>query len=155
MTRRPHVSLITLAGLALLLLVACGGGGGGAPATLADIPAYTGATELKPGESTIADTLVKNMQQSQAAGANIEQKGFNLPKDAQWSPINSFYEEKLKASGWSVNTTVNSIMAQANAGNDMVKMANWQKGKQNLSIIMVIDPTNQDKKQLIMSLATQ
>lgn len=153
MNRRSHVSMILLMAVGLLMLAACAGGG--APAKLADIPAFTGAAELKPGESTIADTLVKNMQQNQAMGANIEQKGYNLPKDSQWSQIDSFYNEKLKASGWSTNDMINKVMAQANAGNDMVKVANWQKGKQNLSIIMVTDPTNPDTKQLILSLATQ
>ena len=152
MQRHGRLLMSLFMALGLLVLVACGGG---APATLADIPAYSGANELKPGESTIADTLVQNMQQSQAMGAKIEQKGYNLPKDAQWEKVNSFYEEKLKASGWATNSTINSVMAQANAGNDMVKVANWQKGKQNLSIIMVTDPINPDTKQLILSLASQ
>ncbi len=153
MKRQSQLALIVLSVLTMIIMTACAGGG--APAKLADIPAFTGATELKPGESTIADTLVKNMQQNQALGANIEQKGFSLPKDSEWTQINGFYEEKLKASGWSTNATINNVMAQASTGNDMVKMANWQKGKQNLSIIMVTDPINPDTKQLIMSLATQ
>jgi hypothetical protein len=154
MNNRTQFARLALIVLALFVFAACGGVPGTAAATLADIPAYTGATELKPGESTIADTLVQNMQQTQAAGANIEQKGFNLPSDTQWAAVNSFYEEKLKAAGWGVNSTVNNIMAQANANNDMAQMANWQRGKQNLTIIMITDPTNTASKQLVMSLAT-
>jgi hypothetical protein len=154
MNIRTQLARLVIALVAIATLSACGAIGGAAPVTLAEIPAYTGAKELQPGESTIADTLVKNMQQSQAAGANIEQKGFDLPSDAQWAQVNGFYEEKLKAGGWGINSTINSVMAQANAGNDMVQMGNWQRGKQNLTIIMVTDPIDTTKKQLIFSLAT-
>ena len=51
-----------------LLLGACGS----KPVAIADMPVYPGATELKPGESNIADTLKTNGQQDaamrQAAG---------------------------------------------------------------------------------------
>jgi hypothetical protein len=71
--------------LALAVLAACGG----TPATLNDIPAYPGATELKPGESHLGDTLAQNNQQDAAlrgqlgVGGKTDQKGYSLPKDAK------------------------------------------------------------------------
>lgn len=144
--------------IALFSLAACGGS---APATLGDIPAYPGATELKPGESNMADTLAQNNQNSAAMGsqlgvnAKVEQKGFDLPKDAKWDQVKSFYDDKLKAGGWSTNSLVSGIMDQANQGNDLFHTANWQRDKQNVTIIMVTDPTNPDTKQMIVSLASQ
>ena len=141
-----------------LLLAACGGS---PPATLADIPAYPGATELKPGESNIADTLANNNQADAAlraqlgTGGKTEQKGFSLPSDAKWDQIKSFYDEKLKAGGWGTNSLVSGIMEQANQGNDLFQTANWQKDKQNVTIVMVTSPTNTAQKQLIVSLSSQ
>jgi hypothetical protein len=141
-----------------LLLAACGGS---PPATLADIPAYPGAAELKPGESNIADTLANNNQADAAlraqlgTGGKTEQKGFSLPSDAKWDQVKSFYDEKLKAGGWGTNSLVSGIMEQANQGNDLFQTANWQKDKQNVTIVMVTSPTDTTQKQLVVSLSTQ
>ena len=141
-----------------LLLAACGGS---PPATLADIPAFPGAAELKAGDSNIADTLANNNQADAAlraqlgTGGKTEQKGFSLPSDAKWDQIKSFYDEKLKASGWGTNSLVSGIMEQANQGNDLFQTANWQKDKQNVTIVMVTSPTDNAQKQLIVSLSSQ
>jgi hypothetical protein len=153
---RLFTALLTLA-----TLVALAGCGGSPAAALADIPAYPGATELKPGESNIGDTLTKNNQMDAAlrtqigAGGKTEQKGFNLPKEATWDQIKGFYDEKLKAGGWSTNSLVSGIMEQANQGNDLFQVANWQKAGQNVSVVMVTSPVNAAEKQLIVSLSSQ
>jgi hypothetical protein len=46
-------------------------------------------------------------------------------------------------------------MEQANQGNDLFQTANWQKDKQNVTIVMVTSPTNTAQKQLIVSLSSQ
>lgn len=156
MNIRPLIALISVA-LAVCTLVGCGGS---APATVGVIPTYAGASELKPGESPVADTLVKNMEQNQAltgslgVNAKVEQKAFTLPQDASWDVVQKFYDEKLSGSGWSSNSMVSSALAQSNQGNDQFQIANWQKGKQNLSLILIADPSNAGTKLLIMSLAT-
>ena len=148
---------LTIIVLSLFTLVGCGGS---APATMSAIPTYTGATELKPGESAVADTLVKNMEQNKAltgqlgVNATVEQKAFTLPAGAAWDDVKKFYDEKLTGSGWSSNSMMSNVMAQANAGNDQFQIANWQKGKQNLSVIMIADPTGDNTKMLITSLAS-
>jgi hypothetical protein len=157
MTTRTKL-LATVLLLCTLILAACGGS---PPATLGDIPAYPGAVELKPGESNIADTLAKNNQTDAAlraqlgTGGKTEQKGYGLPKDANWDQVKGFYDEKLKAGGWGTNSLVGGIMEQANQGNDLFKTANWQKDKQNVTIVMVTLPTNADQKQLLISLSSQ
>jgi hypothetical protein len=149
---------VVLTILTLFTLAACGGS---AAATLNDIPAYPGATELKPGESNIADTLANNNQADAAmrgqvgVGGKTEQKGYNLPKDANWDQVKAFYDEKLKAGGWGTNTLVSGIMDQANQGNDLFQTSNWQKGTQNVTVVMVVSPVNADEKQLIVSLSSQ
>jgi hypothetical protein len=149
---------VVLTVLTLFTLAACGGS---AAATLGDIPAYPGATELKPGESNLGDTLANNNQADAAmrgqvgVGGKTEQKGFNLPKDAKWDQIKGFYDEKLKASGWGTNSLVGGIMDQANQGNTLFQTSNWQKGTQNVTVLMVTSPTNADEKQLIISLSSQ
>jgi hypothetical protein len=149
---------VVLTMLTLFTLAACGGS---AAATLNDIPAYPGATELKPGESNIADTLANNNQTDAAmrgqlgVGGKTEQKGYNLPKDANWDQVKAFYDEKLKAGGWGTNSLVSGIMDQANQGNSLFQTTNWQKGTQNVTVVMVVSPTNADEKQLIVSLSSQ
>ena len=158
MSIRNRLFAVLLALVALLTLAACGGS---SPAALTDIPVFPGATELKPGESSIADTLANNNQADAAlraqlgTGGKTEQKGFSLPQDAKWDQIKSFYDEKLKASGWGTNSLVSGIMEQANQGNDLFQTANWQKNKQNVTIIMVTSPVNADEKQLLVSLSSQ
>lgn len=158
MTIHTKLFCVTLTLIAIALLAACGGS---PPATLSDIPTYPDAVELKPGESTIGDTLAQNNQMDTAlrgqlgVGGKTEQKGYRLPKDVQWDQVKGFYEEKLKAAGWSSNSLVSGIMEQANQGNDLFRIVNWQRGSQNVSVIMLTSPTNADEKELIISLSTQ
>jgi hypothetical protein len=152
-----RIRLIALVTLALLAVTACSQ----APATLTAIPAFPGATELKPGESTIGDTLANNNQmdaqlrQQVGVGGKTEQKGYRLPSDASWDKVKGFYDEKLKADGWGTNSMVSGIMEQANQGNDLFQTANWQKGNQNVTVVMVTSPTDATQKELIVSLSTQ
>jgi hypothetical protein len=149
--------LVALVALAVVVLAACGG----KPAALSDIPSYPGATELQPGESRLADTLAQNNQADTAlrgqlgVGGKTEQKGYSLPSDASWDQVKGFYEEQLKAGGWGTNSMVSSIMEQANQGNDMFRTANWQKDKQNVTVIMLTSPVDAGVKELIISLSSQ
>ena len=158
MTIRTKLTAAAVLILALVALAACGGS---PPATLGDIPSYPGAVELKPGESKLADTLAKNNQADAAirgqlgTGGKTDQKGYSLPKDAKWDQIKGFYEDKLKAGGWSTNSLVSGIMDQANQGNSLFQTANWQRDKQNVTIVMVTSPTEPDVKELVVSLSSQ
>jgi len=158
MTIRTKLIGALIAVLTLATLTACGG----APATnLADIPVYPGATALQEGESVLADTLANNNQQDAALrgqvgiGGKTDQKGFRLPADAQWDQVKAFYDEQLKAGGWSTNSLVSGIMDQANQGNDLFRTANWQRGKQNVTVVMLTSPTDANQKELIVSLSSQ
>ncbi len=149
--------------LALLALSACSMiGGGGNPVGINDIPAYPGATELKAGDSTLANTLANNSQQitalSQSAGAGgkTDQKGYALPSDATWDAIKKFYDDKLKSAGWSEpNSMVSGILSQVNTQNDAFQTTVYQRGNQTLSVIRVMmDPTSK-QATLIFSLSTR
>jgi hypothetical protein len=149
----------------LAFLSSCGGGA----ATAGSLPKYPGATELKAGESNIGNTLANNMKQNtamnQAMGSNgkLEQIGYKLPSDANWEQVKSFYDKELKASGWESGlggvagglVDVNAVMNVANQGNSMFQTAMWSKGKQTLTVNMVIDPTDKTQRQLILSLNTR
>lgn len=143
----------------LALISACGGS---SAVAVTDLPAYPGATELKAGDSTLADTLAKNTQQitalSQSAGVGgkTEQKGYSLPQDANWDAVKKFYDDKLKSSGWSEPSGIAAnVLSQVNAQNPAFQTATYQRGNQNLSIIRVVtDPTTQ-QTVLIFSLTTR
>lgn len=155
---RPTIHRIILlcSLVAIFTLAACGA----APAKLSDIPAYPGATALQPGESVLADTLAQNNAADAAlrgqlgTGGSVEQQGYRLPSDANWDAVKAFYDEKLKAAGWGVNSMVSGIMDQANQGNDVFQTSNWQKGQQNVTVIMLTSPTDESVKELIVSLAS-
>lgn len=150
--------------LALVSLSACNmfGIGGSGTMGINDLPVYPGATEYKAGDSRIADTLAKNSQQSTAlsqamgAGGKTEQKGFALPKDANWDAVKKFYDDKLKSAGWSEpNSLASNVLAQVNAQNDAFQTATYQRGNQTLAVVRVmIDPTTKDMA-LIFSLNTR
>ncbi|NTV63513.1 MAG: hypothetical protein HGA65_08260 [Oscillochloris sp.] len=160
-TLRLFALIATLA--SAMLLGACGS----KPVTLADLPVYEGATELKPGESNLADTLQQNGQQSTAmgqalgAGGSTEQKGFDLPAETTWDQVKTFYTDKLKASGWAEGMSgpgasiANQALSQVNQGNDLFQMTIFSKDKQTLTVMRVADPTDATKVQLILSLSTQ
>lgn len=157
MTYRTR-TLVLLALLALLALAACGGS---APATLADIPAYPGATELQAGEDAIGNTLAQNNQADAAlraqlgTGGKTDQKGYTLPAATAWEDVKKFYDEKLTAGGWSANNLLGGIMDQATQGSSM-HLANWQRGTQNVSIIAITVPsTTGDQQKLLISLSSQ
>lgn len=147
--------------IALVALSACSLIGGTSPVTVNDLPAYPGATELKAGDSRLADTLAKNtqqitaMSQSTGAGGKTEQRGFALPKDATWDAIKKFYDDKLKSTGWSENSLVGNILSQVSTQTDALQMGLYQRGNQNLSVIrLMLDPTTKDYA-LIFSLTTR
>jgi hypothetical protein len=156
------LTLITLLSSALLL-AACGS----KPVAMADLPVYPGATALKPGESNIADTLKNNGQQDAAVrqaagvGGSTEQKGFDLPTEATWDQVKTFYTDKLKAGGWAEGmggpggNIASQMMAQANQGNDLFQTTIFSKDKQTLTVIRVADPIDKSKVQLILSLSSQ
>ena len=149
--------------LSALLLGACGS----KPVTLADLPVYPGATELKPGESTIADTLKNNGQQDAAVrqaagvGGSTTQKGFDLPADATWDQVKAFYTDKLKASGWTeglggpAGTVANQALSQVNQASSAFQTNMYSKDKQTLTVMRLTLPSDATKVQLILSLSTQ
>ena len=169
-----HLSIrsFLLLGLTLFSLLACSSilPFGGSAATLSDVPVYPGATELVEGESNIADTLAKNVEQNEAMkqamsgmGSTIDQKGFQLPAEATWEEVKAFYGKELEAAGWSSGlggiaggfVDVNAVMEAANQGNDLFQTTLWSKDKQTLTAVMVTDPTDTTQKQLIFSLSSQ
>jgi hypothetical protein len=163
MTQKFFLSFFILAGF-LLILPACGGN-----ASAGDLPKFPGATELKAGESTIGNTLAQNMKQDTAmrtamgAGGKTEQLGFQLPGDATWEQVKSFYEKELKVSGWESGlggvagglVDINAVMGAANQGNDLFQTAIWSKGKQTLTVAMLTNPTDRKKQELVLSLSTR
>jgi len=149
--------LLALAVVLMLALTACGGA---SPVTANDLPVYTGAVALQPGDSKLAATLANNSQQitalTQSAGVNgkTEQKGFSLPKDATWDAVKKFYDDKLTAAGWSVPGGVASnVLAQVNGMNDTFQTATYTRGNQTLALVRLVDPISKDAT-LIFSLNT-
>jgi hypothetical protein len=159
-------SLIVL-GVMTLLLAACGS----QSVSVAQLPVYPDAVQLQPGDSTIADTLENNMAQDEAirqamgslGGGKTEQTGFQLPADTTWEQVKAFYAKELEANGWSsglggvagMAVDVNAMMDTANQGNDVFQTAIWSKGKQTLSVIMTVMPTDSNEKMLILSLSSR
>lgn len=171
MNAKLSIKSIVSLGAALVMLSACGGA---KPATMADMPTYPGATELKPGESTLANTLANNVAQNDqlkqamgGAGTKIDQKGFKLPAAATWADVSKFYEDKLKGMGFAaglggtggiagglVGNLTDKVMQQVNQGNDLFQTAMYSKDKQVFTVIMLTDPTDKTKKELVTSLNT-
>ena len=159
-----NVKLVAVTVISAILLTACGSGP--APVSIADIPSYTGAKELQPGNSPIATTLKNNEQQAAAMGQKIEQKAFSLPKDATWDKLIAFYNEQLKAKGWKegaaagglgssmANDLVKNALSQANAGNDLFKTAIFTRGKQTLTVMRLAGATAKNEVQVLFSLNT-
>jgi hypothetical protein len=162
--KKKYVLVSAFAVAVLVSLLACGGS-----VAAGDLPQYPGSTELKAGESPIGSTLAQNMKQDSAmrqtmgAGGKIEQKGFTLPGDASWDQVKAFYDKELKAGGWESGlggvaggfVDVNAVMGAANQGNDLFQTAIWSKGKQTLTVAMVVSPTDRAQRQLILSLSSQ
>jgi len=154
--------------LPMALLVVSLSSCGGKPAAMGDIPVFPGAVELTAGTSSVADTLSQNektdaaMRQALNSGGKIEQRAWRLPDGAAWPEVKSFYEEKLKATGWQSGigglgggfVDVNKMMEAANQSNPMSQTVLFTQGKQSLTLIMLALPGSKDGKQLIASLAT-
>ena len=148
--------------LAALSLSACSMIGGTSPVALSDLPAYPGATELKPDDSRIAATLAKNgandaaMRNAIGVGGKTEQRGFSASKDTTWDAVKKFYDDKLNSTGWGApagNAITSNILNQVNQQNDMFQTAIYSRGKQTLSVIRLADPITKEVT-LIMSLTT-
>jgi hypothetical protein len=155
------------AALAVICAATMAACGGGPPMAMADLAAYPGSSELKPGESKIAETLKKNMEmdtqlrQAIGTGGKTEQKGFKLPSDASWDKVKSFYADKLKAGGWtegmggSAGNMVANIMNTVNAANEVFQSGIFTKGSQTLSIFRMADPIDKTQVVMIASLSSR
>lgn len=168
-----HKILLISSSIIILAVLACNSilPFGNSTASINDLPVYPDAVQLKEGENNIADTLAQNEEQNAAlnqalgslGGGNLEQRGFQLPSEATWEQVKGFYEKELGAAGWSSGlggvansfVDVNAIMETANQGNELFQTAIWSKDKQTLTLVMVTDPTDQTKKQLLFSLSTR
>lgn len=176
---RNSKMFVIVSSLLIVPLLACNSvmsalpfGLGSSPATPEELPVYPGATALQEGQSTIADTLAQNEQQDAAmreamgalgGGGKLEQKGFQLPAEATWEQVKAFYDKELPAAGWDSGlgglagnfVDVNAMMGAANQNNDLFQTALYSKGDQTLTVLMVIDPTDNSQKQLIFSLTSR
>ncbi len=162
MKSRLQLFVVLVLAVLLLALVACGD----SPATLEDIPAYAGATAVKSGEDPIADTLVQNMEQDASlrgdlgVGGSIAQMAYRLPDGTTWDQVKSFYDKELDAAGWESGVggpggdLASSIMESVSTDNPLFQTAIWSKGKQTLTLVRSVNPTNEDQPYLIMSLNT-
>lgn len=169
---KRFLSIVAILAAFAMFAVACGGDDGGSSnnssnsnnsssdsgdgaATLASIAAPDGATEL---DANVAKTLGNNNAASAilsaqlGTGGKTEQKGYDLPADADWNNIKSFYDGKF--GDWDKNSQLASALDAVNSSNPLFKIANWQKDGQNVSVIMITDPIDATKKQLIVSLHT-
>lgn len=115
--------------------------------SLADMPTYPNAKALQPGQNPMADTLAKNVQQAGQVGAKLDQKIFELPKDAKWDDIKKFYHDKLTAASWQ---NLNLPMPDT----EMVKMSVWKRGTQNMTVAQLTEPIKKDTF-LLFSLSSQ
>jgi len=132
--------------LLLVLLVGCAAAAP-ARATLADIPVYPEAVQLKPGESAIADTLAQNVQTAAGMGQELEQQMSTLPAGTAWDDVAQFYAEKLDAAGWrKADLPV--------PANQMMQMALYTRGTQSLTVAQLTAPMDQGTF-LLLSLASQ
>ena len=162
--KKQNGLVLVFAAMVLISLSACGGS-----VSSGDLPGFPGATELKAGESAIGSTLAQNMKQDSAlrqamgAGGKIEQRGFTLPGDANWEQVKTFYNKELKAGGWESGlggiaggvVDINAVMGAANQGNDLFQTAIWSRGKQALTVAMIVSPTDRKQRELILSLSSQ
>jgi hypothetical protein len=135
--RMRLIKLLTLIAVALVALTACGGS---QPVTLAAVPNFESAKELKPGEDPRADTLAENMKQAGSMGANLEQKIFSVPQDTGWDSVKGFYDGKLREGGWEATN-----LPVAMPANDMVQMQIYRRGNQTLTVMLLTEPVSTDK----------
>jgi len=162
--KKQYWLVLAFAAVQLVFLSACGSN-----ASSADLPRFPGATELKAGGSAIGNTLAQNMKQDAAlrqamgAGGKTEQLGFKLPGDTNWEQVKAFYDKELKAGGWESGlggvaggfVDINAVMGAANQGNNLFQTAIWSKGKQTLTVAMVVSPTDNRQRELILSMSSQ
>ena len=165
MNTLTKIKSLAIAALSVAMMSACAGGG--AAMEIKDLPVYPGATELKPGESRIAETLQKNMEQdaqirnAAGTGGKTEQKGFKFPGDASWDKVKTFYTDKLKATGWSEGiggpggAIANNVLNQVNAQNSAFQNTIYSKGNQTLAVFRMADPTDKSSVVVIASLSTR
>jgi len=155
-----------IAGYACLVVVAMVVTACSKPVTLSELPVYPGATEHKQGQSPIGNTLAQNAQTDAAirnaagVGGKTEQIGYRLPKDAKWDDVKRFYDDKLKAAGWSsgvggvMGGKVSDVMNAANKSNTQSQTALYSRSGQSLTVIVVASGSKKGERDLLLSLST-
>ena len=148
--------------IGLFFMFACGG----SVVSLADIPVFPGATELKAGESNLGNTLKDNMEADKkvresmgplAGKGSVEQKGFFVPGKTQMKDVKDFFDKELASLGWKsglggiAGKFVDVNKAMNAGGNKLATTIIYSKGKQTLTIILITSP----QKHIILSLSTK
>ncbi len=109
MNKRISLTLV-VALLVVSVLSACGGG---TPAAVpfSQLPVYTGATETT--NATLLDSMKTQIDKAKtnSAIANAEGKVYDLPADATWDAVSSFYKDALGKAGWTVAQTGDNLLA--------------------------------------------
>lgn len=152
------VAVIVVCGLTACSIPTGGRVIGGAPVAITDLPAYPGSVELEPGESKIADPLLREAQQEPlpfiGLGIEVEkaQRTFRVPKETTFVQLKSFYADKLQATGWREDGAIRFVLDQANLKNEQLQSALFIRVDQTLLIVLITDPAN-GEKELQLSLA--
>ena len=112
------LAVTTLFALLLPFLAACGGG---EPATMASIPTFPTATELQTGQNPMADTLAETMKSAISGNLKSDVKLYELPADATWDQVKSFYSEALGSGDWKAATELDT-------SNEALSTTGWKRG---------------------------
>jgi hypothetical protein len=102
---------LTLAVALLVVSVLSACGGAPAPATLGQLPVFTGATETT--NTTILDSLKTQLDSAKTNPqiANADGKVYDLPADATWDAVSSFYKGEMDKAGWKVAQSGDNLLA--------------------------------------------
>ena len=125
--------------LLALLLVACGGGDS---VSFSDVPVYTEAVAIEPGQNEFADLVADLMSDASAAEeATSEVELYTAPEGTTWDDIKAFYDGQLNDTDWESDASLNQ-------SNEAVSIAGWTRGsgtnEQALLVGHTIDPLGSD-----------
>lgn len=109
---------VVLALFALTALAACGGS---PPVTFSTIPTFDGATELQPGQNSLADTVAESMKGAVGDQLTADFKLYELPPGTSWDAVQSFYTEQLGSTDWKAATEMSTETEAFNT-------VGWQRG---------------------------
>lgn len=96
--------------------------GGAPPVTFSALPQFPEATELQPGQNSVADSIAESMRSALNEDLAGEIRAYALPADTTFADVQNYFGAQIAEGDWAVNE---ALATETEA----FSTVGWQRGR--------------------------